>query len=195
MEFSSARARKPKQPLDEAALYESAVRSLASKMRTVAELKRLLRARVEPGESGEAKVEAVIARLKERRYLNDTRYANEYARLRQENEKFGKRRVQQDLAQRGVHREIISKTLDALYDDIPEETQLRRFLERKRLRQPQNDKETARIVRMLVRAGFRTATIFQVLKQWNVKEDVLADLENMDTGPDTEKDTERLDEE
>ena len=177
MPFSSKRAR---EPLEAAALYEYAVRSLGRKMRTIAELKRLLRRRVEADESGDAKITAVIIRLQEQHYLDDTVYANEFARLRQEHEKFGKRRVQQDLMQRGVAGEIVSTTLDALYDHIPEETQVRRFIERKRLKAPQDDKQTARIVRMLMRAGFRTNSIFKVLKQWNVPEETLAAVESID---------------
>ena len=150
-------------------------------MRTVAELKRLMRTRVEKDDTGEAKMDAVIARLKEHRYLNDTRYAADYTRLRQENEKFGKRRIQQDLIQRGVHSDIIAKTLDAAYEGLPEEVQIRRFLERKRVRQPQDDKQTARVLRMLVRAGFSTGGIFKVLKQWNVPEETLAAIETLDT--------------
>ena len=157
------------QPLEEAALYDYAVRSLGRKMRTVAELKRLMRLRVEPGEAGDAKMEAVILRLKDQRYLNDTRYAADYTRMRQENEKFGRRRVQQDLIQRGVHGDIIGKTLDAAYAELPEPELARRYIERKRLRQPTNDKETARIVRNMVRAGFSIGTIFSILKTWNVE--------------------------
>ncbi len=180
MAFASGRSRKPKQPLDAAALYEYAVRSLGRKMRTVAELKRLLRARVEPGEDGDVKIAAVLSKLIEHRYLDDVAYASYYTRQRQEHEKFGKRRVQQDLMQRGVHSEIVTQTLDAAYEGLPEETQLRRFLERKRLRPPQDDKQTARLLRMLVRAGFSTSSIFKVLKQWNAPEDALAAIENME---------------
>ncbi|HEX4022323.1 MAG TPA: regulatory protein RecX [Acidobacteriaceae bacterium] len=174
MPFSSSR--KPRQPLDEAALYEYAVRALGRKMRTVAELKRLLRTRVEQDDNGEAKMAAVIARLKEQHYLNDTTYASVYTRLRQENEKFGKRRVQQDLMQRGVHSEIIAKTLDTAYEGLPEETQIRRFLERKRIRQPQDDKQAARVLRMLVRAGFSMGTIFPLLKAWRIDDASLETL-------------------
>lgn len=158
-----------REPLEAPALYEYAVRSLGRKMRTVAELKRLMRLRVETGETGEAKMEAVILRLKEQNYLDDARYAADFTRLRQENERFGRRRVQQDLTQRGVHSEIISTTLDAAYADMPEAELARKYIERKRLRKPTNDKETARIVRRMVRAGFSINTIFSILKTWNVE--------------------------
>ena len=58
-------------------------------MRTEAELRRLMQSRVEPGERGQAIVSAVLARLKEQRYLDDQSYAETYARLRQQNEKLG----------------------------------------------------------------------------------------------------------
>ena len=79
------RAKKQATPLDENALYDYAVKALGRRMRTVAELKRLMRSRVESGEQGEAKIDRVVARLKAQRYLNDTEYATSYTRLRQEN--------------------------------------------------------------------------------------------------------------
>lgn len=171
---------KKKQLLNEAALYEYAIRSLGRRMRTVAELKRMMRSQVEENESGEAKIDRVVARLKEQRYLNDTNYASDYVRLRQENSSFGKRRVHQDLIQKGVHANVIAKTLDAAYEGVPETDLIRRFLTRKRIQKPSNDKEFARVVRMLVRAGFSTSTIFKTLKSWDTDENTLAALESID---------------
>ena len=184
MAFS--RAKKKTAPFDEHALYDHAVKALGRRMRTVAELKRLMRSRVESGEQGEAKIDRVIARLKEQRYLNDTSYANSYARLRQENQSLGKRRVRQDLIQKGVHAEVIAKTLDAAYEDVNEEELARRHLERKRIAKPVNEKEFARVMRMLVRAGFSTGVIFKILRKWDVDDKALAALEFMDNdGPES----------
>jgi regulatory protein len=178
--MSFGRAPKKKEPLNEPALYEYAVIALGRRMRTVAELKRLMRKRVEANDAGEAKVEAVIARLKEQRYLNDTDFAQNYTRLRQENRSFGKRRVQQDLIQKGVHANIVSKTLEAAYENVNEEELARQHLERKRIRKPTNEKETARIMRLLVRAGFSTGVIFKILKNWQVDDEALSGLESID---------------
>lgn len=172
------RANKKPEPLNEAALYEYAAAALGRRMRTVAELTRLMRNRVEKGESGQAKIDAVVARLKEYGYLNDADYAANYAKLRQENAKFGKRRVQQDLTVKGVHSEVIAATLDAAYEGVNEEELARRHLERKRAKKPANEKEAARLMRMLVRAGFSTGVIFSILKKWDVPEDDLAGLES-----------------
>src|SRR5690348_5443066 len=115
------RAKKKPEPLAEAALYDYAVNALGRRMRTVAELSRLMRQRVEPGESGQAKISAVIARVKDHGYLNDADYAANYARSRQENASFGKRRVRQDLTVKGVKAELIASTLDAAYENVDEE--------------------------------------------------------------------------
>lgn len=173
MPFSGARRRRV---LADVELYEYAVASLARKMRTVAELKRLLRLRAEPNEDGALTVEAVIAKLKEHKYLNDSLYAASYSQYRQSNEKFGRRRVVTDLKAKGVHNEIIRQAVDATYENVNEEQLARQFLERKRLKKPQNERESARVFRMLVRAGFSQAAIFKVLKRWDVDDEVLAAL-------------------
>ncbi len=162
---------------DETSLYEYAVGALGRRMRTVVELKRLLRDKVEDSEHGRLLIEVVIAKLKDQKYLNDTQYASSYSSLRKENNSFGRRRVIQDLKQRGVHDEIIEKTVAATYADTNEETLARDYLRRKRLKQPTNEKETARIFRALVRAGFGTKTIFAILKKWNIEDEVFTRLE------------------
>src|ERR1700691_722091 len=125
-------------------------------MRTEAELRRLLLTRAEPGSGGEAAIKAVVAQLKENRYLDDQSYAETYARLRQENEKFGARRVRQDLRQKGISSTLTEQAVDARYSETNEEALARAHLERKRIAKPKNEKETARIVRRLMAAGFST---------------------------------------
>jgi regulatory protein len=176
----SFKPKKPPAPLDENALFDYAVKALGRRMRTEAELRRQMRTRVEQEPSGAGRVEAVVRRLKEYGYLNDASFAETYARLRQENEKFGQRRVQQDLQQKGVHGELIAATLDAQYGQTDEIALARQHLERKRIRKPENDKETARVMRRLVMAGFSTGTIRQVLRQWDVPEESLAALDNLE---------------
>jgi regulatory protein len=136
--------------------------------------------RVEPGERGDAAIETVVARLQEYGYLDDAAFAETYARLRQENEKLGVRRVQQDLQQKGVNQELIAETLEARYGQTNEEALARQHLERKRIRKPENEKETARVMRRLVTAGFSTGVIYKILRQWDVPEESLAALDSLD---------------
>lgn len=172
------RPRKTPAPLDEEALYNYAVKLLGQQMRTVSGLTRLLRRRIEPGEAGDAALNAVIARLKERRYLDDAGYAQDYAKLRQENASLGKRRVRLDLMRKGVQGDVIAKTLDAAYEGVGEEELARRHLERKRIRRPANEKEAARVARLLMRAGFATDTIVRILKKWDVDDSALLAIES-----------------
>ena len=125
-------------------------------------------------------VMAVLARLKEHGYLNDQSFAETYARLRQENEKFGPRRVRQDLAQKGVPQQIVHEAVEARYEEVNEEALARQHLERKRIRKPENEKETARVMRRLVAAGFSTGVIYKILRQWDVPDEALAALENLE---------------
>jgi regulatory protein len=163
-------------------LYEYAVGALARRMRTVAELKRLLRNRVEDAESeyGKTLIELIVRRLKDRGYLNDSQYSAYFSSLRRDNQKFGRRRVVTDLKAKGVHGEVIDKAVTAAYEEVSEEKQAREYLKRKRLVKPKDrdKKQTARIFRQLARAGFGAKTIFSILKKWDVDEETLNDLES-----------------
>jgi len=173
------RSAKKKAPLDEPALYDYAVKALGRHMRTEAELRRICAQRAQPGPPGEAAIGAVLKRLKEQGYLNDAAYAETYARLRQENEKFGARRVRQDLRRKGVSSRLVERTMDASYGQTNEEALARAHLERKRIARPENEKETARLVRRLIAAGFSSGTIYKILRHWNVPDESLAGLDQM----------------
>jgi regulatory protein len=164
MVFGKARTAKP--PLDQAGLLEYAVRSLSSKMKSVRDLRRRMAERAEPGEAGTQAIDAVIAKLKDLGYLSDERFAADYTRMRQENEKFGKRRVQQGLMQKGIATELTNATLSAAYDEVDEVVLAKQYVERKRMTKPEGDKEVARAMRRLIAAGFSTRTIWKVLRGW-----------------------------
>jgi regulatory protein len=166
---------RPRKTESENELYEYAVGALGRRMRSVAELKRLLRPR--DSEYGQTLVELVIRRLKDRGYLNDASYAAAYSSFRRDNEKFGKRRVITELKIRGVHGEVIEKAVESAYDNVSDEKQAREYLRRKRLLKPKSQKEAARVFRQLTRAGFATKTIFGILKVWEVEEETLRALE------------------
>ena len=161
-------------------LYEYAVGALARRMRTVAELKRLMRARIEEADSeyGVTLVELVIRRLKDQGYLNDSQYAAYYTSLRRDNQKLGRMRVVTELKTRGVHGSVIEKAVETAYEGASDEKQAREYLRKKRMEKPKDQKQTARIFRQLARAGFGTKTIFTILKKWDVDEETLSALES-----------------
>jgi len=171
-----------KKVYDAPGLYEYAVQALGRRMRTVAELKRLLRQKHFDGDR-DAAIEAVVIKLKDQRYLNDANYAATFSTLRRDGNKFGSNRVTNDLRAKGVHADVIAKAISSTYSDVNEETLAREFLARKRIKKPsvgkrydaasqkQAQKETARVFRLLVRAGFRAGVIITILKNWDTAVD------------------------
>src|SRR5436309_14496922 len=145
-------------------------------MRSIVELKRLLRQKNIDGDDREAVIEAVVRKLKDQKYLNDSDFAALYTSYRKSNEKFGKLRVITDLKQKGVHGEVIEKAISVAYEDVNEEQLAREHLARKRMKKPASQKESARIYRALARAGFSSRVIFKVLKQWDVDEETMTAL-------------------
>ncbi len=174
-----ARAKK-REPVDEAGLFEYAVGALARRMRTERDLRRLMKTRAEEGEAGTRAMDAVVVRLKELNYLSDTRFAEDYTRVRKEHEKFGRRRVQQDLMQKGVKGELVASTLATAYEDVDEVVLARQYIARKRMKQPSGEnaqKETARAMNRLLRAGFSSRAIYKVLREWELPEEAMEGLE------------------
>ena len=160
---------KKREPVGEAGLFEYAVGMLARRMRTVRDLRRLMKGRAVAGPEGEAAINAVIARLVELNYLSDVRFAADYTRLRKEGEKFGRRRVQQDLAAKGVASETVGAAISSAYEGVDEVALAREYCARKRMKQPANEKETSRVMGRLMRAGFSPGTVFKVLRQWGIE--------------------------
>ena len=168
---------RPRKTDSEEELYAYAVGALGRRMRSVAELKRLLRPRVEAEtEYGQTLLELVIRKLKDQGYLNDAKYAAAYSSFRRDNEKFGRMRVITDLKVKGVHGDVIEKAVASVYDEVSDEKQARDFMRRKHLEKPKNQKQAARIFRQLTRAGFASKTIFKILKKWDVDDETLTAL-------------------
>lgn len=169
--MSFGRSTKPKPALPYEELLDYAVKSLASKMKSERDLRRKIAERAEDSEA----VERVMAKLKELGYLSDERFAAEYTRSRQENEKFGRRRVQQGLMQKGIAAPVATAALSTAYDEIDEAALARAYVERKRMKAPSGDreqkqKETAKIMRRLIAAGFSSRAVWKVLREWGGSE-------------------------
>ena len=164
--------RRVREPLEEKALLDYAVGMLARQMRTERDLRRLMQRRAVEGDEGKRAMDAVVARLKELNYLSDTRFAADYTRLRMEGEKFGRRRVQQDLSAKGVASETVGAAVGAAYEGVDEVMLARAYVARKRMKQPSGEnakKESVRVMGRLLRAGFSAGTVFKVLRDWGVE--------------------------
>ena len=155
---------KKRDPLTELELFDYACKSLGARMQSVRDLRRKLLDRAEPGPEGDAVVTRILEKLVEMRYLSDERYAADFTKLRQENRSLGRRRVQQDLQQKGIATELIATTLEEAYGDVDEQALVRQHLERRRIQPPTDEKSTARVLRRLTAAGFSSKAIFAVLR-------------------------------
>ncbi|MBL9009002.1 MAG: RecX family transcriptional regulator [Myxococcales bacterium] len=121
----------------------------------------------------DALIESVMARLRSHQYLSDTRYAAAYASLRREGRRLGARRVAHDLRSKGVPAEIITREVAMAYEGTTEEAQARAFLAKKRVAKPDpgSDRDKARILRMLARAGFSSTVAWKILRSWSAAPD------------------------
>jgi regulatory protein len=97
--------------------FERAVKLLAAKPRSVAELReRLLR-----GKNTNAEVvEIVIARLREYGYLNDERFAFSYASYKVKQRPVGRRRLERDLKLKKVENKVAEEVLNLVFTEAPE---------------------------------------------------------------------------
>ncbi|MFO0574060.1 MAG: RecX family transcriptional regulator [Polyangia bacterium] len=158
------------QPLDEQQLYDRAVALLSRQMRTVTQLRRLLRAHAAPGADGEAALGAALARLHDHGYLSDLRFALSYATARKDTQHFGRRRIAQELLRKGVAAEVVTNQLDTAFQDVDEDAQARAYLRRKRVPpldgkdRVKDARDAARVFRMLLRAGFSPGTATRAVR-------------------------------
>lgn len=136
-----------------ARVFQRAVKLLAAKPRSVAELReRLLEGR---GATRSA-VDSVIERLREYGYLDDARFAQSYASLRVQQRPIGRRRLQRDLWLKKVDQKTADKALDEVFDETPEDELIDKAIEKRiRLRgKPESRAETKKLFDHLLRQGF-----------------------------------------
>jgi regulatory protein len=153
--------------LDAAALWEFALKSLAGRAHSIGELREKLRRRAERAED----IDDVVSRLKQSGYLDDSRYAENFAAARLSGEKFGRSRVIRDLRQRRVAPALAERTVEKVYRDVEEGPLIEEWIRRKyRSAERENlfaeEKDLAAAYRRLVRAGFSSGEILKVLKRF-----------------------------
>ena len=134
--------------------FERAVKLLAAKPRSVAELReRLLQGKNTNGEV----VETVIARLREYGYLDDERFAFSYASHKVKQRPVGRRRLERDLKFKKIDSGVANEALDMVFCETPEEQLIDEAIaKRLRLRgKPKNRLEAKKLFDHLLRQGFQ----------------------------------------
>ncbi|MGD0299324.1 MAG: regulatory protein RecX [Bryobacteraceae bacterium] len=164
--------------LDEEGLRNYALRLLGGRAYSMGELREKMRQRAERAES----VDGVIAKLKEAGYLDDRKFAENYAAARLENQGFGKMRVLRDLRQRRVAPQLAEKVTEQTFQSTDEIELIEAFLKRKFrgkqlgpfLKDPKN---LAAAFRRLRYAGFSSGASIRVLKRYSNQAEELDGLE------------------
>ncbi len=137
---------------DENELYQFALKALTRRAHSVHELWKALERKCRDEEI----VKRVMARLRELRYLDDARYARQFARQRSEGRKQGRFRIQRELRARGVSDAHIAAALEEAAPRTDEATTVRKLIERKLKshRGPLDQRKIASLYASLLRRGF-----------------------------------------
>ena len=96
--------------MKERSTYDQAITLLEFRARSVAELRRKL---LQKGANA-AEIEEVIVRLSDQKLLDDSNFAREFARSRVLGAGSSKRRIIQELARKGVARDVADLAVDGL---------------------------------------------------------------------------------
>ncbi len=146
--------------------FACAIRALARRDHSVAELERKLRDKGYPaGVSAE-----VVAGLKKSGYLDDRRFAERWAESAVRNGRGYGPRLRLELTRRGVSREIVADVVSAISASYDEEETLAALVARKFAGfdpQTASDRDKRRVVAYLQRRGYSIAAIFRFFRAWD----------------------------
>ena len=109
----------------------------------------------------DALIPPLIARLRELNYLDDARYALNFARTHAQSRRQGRFRITRELRNRGVPDQHIEYALDAVFAETDEASLVRAQIKRRLLtsRGPLDQKKIASLYRSLRRSGFSSEII------------------------------------
>ncbi len=133
--------------------FQRAVKLLAARSRSEAELRELL---LQRRASSKADVEEAIERLREYGYLDDERFAFGYASLKLRQRPLGRQRLKRDLKMKKVDQATIDEALDLAYAEVSEEELIDQAIE-KRIRtrgRPKTRVQAQSLFQHLMRQGF-----------------------------------------
>lgn len=155
----------PQPPGDPARTYSRSLDMLARAPRSVRDLRRRL---VLKGET-EADVDAAIQRLTAAGLLDDAAYARAFVRAKVSSQGFSRRRLQQELAKRGVAREVADAAIvEVLHDDeVDEVANIERAAVKKlrMLRGLDEETQRRRLYGYLARRGYAVDDVRAVVER------------------------------
>ena len=144
--------------------YDRALNIIALRARASAELRRLLLRKGEPAEN----VDVAIERLLRAGFLDDESFAKQFARAKALGAGLSRRRVQQELARRGVARDVADLAIADVFSEehIDEEGTLERLARKKLKSLARFDTavQRRRLYAFLARRGYDSDDIARTLR-------------------------------
>jgi regulatory protein len=133
-------------------LYAAALRALMRRAHSIHEMRDYLTRRADDADL----VSRVVAKLRERAYLDDARYAVDYARSHAQSRRQGRFRIARELRSRGVPDRYIEAAIDAVFAETDEGSLVRARLKRRlaHVRGPLDRRKLSSLYASLLRAGF-----------------------------------------
>jgi len=152
----------PRKIADDQALYTAALRALMRRAHSTFEMRTYLERRAEDT----AAVRRILARLKQEKFIDDARYALEFARARARLRRQGRHRIARELRSRGVPDQHIEAALMETFAETDEGALVRKVIERRlrAARGPLDQRKTASLYGTLLRAGFDSDLIRRELR-------------------------------
>jgi regulatory protein len=144
--------------------YDRALNMLAARGRASADLRRVLIRKGEPAD----RVTIAIERLERAGFIDDASYARQFTRSKGVGGGLSKRRVQQELAKRGVARDVSDEAIETVFveEGVDEEASIERVA-RKKLRSLSSVDDATRKRRLysfLARRGYDSDAIGRVIR-------------------------------
>jgi regulatory protein len=150
--------------MDDSTTYARALDMLARAPRSVRDLRRRLLLKGEP----EVAVDVTIERLTSAGLLNDAAYARAFVRSKVASQGFSPRRLQQELAKRGVARDVADAAIAEVFHDesIDESANIERVARKKlkTLRGLDADTQRRRLFAFLARRGYSVDDVRAVVR-------------------------------
>ena len=153
----------------------AALRMLARRPYSIAEMRQALEKKCPQSEQ----VSAAIARLRELGYLDDRKFAEQYAYSLAQNRAFGPHRLRRELKAKLVNYQEIEPAVERVYQETPAQTLLEQALAKKlrTLRLPLTRARFHSLCQSLMRLGFNAGDIIKAVRARPELQPVAEELE------------------
>jgi regulatory protein len=113
----------------------------------------------------------VIEKLRSLNYLNDENFARTWALGRAQGQRYGPRRIEQELRSKGITQSAIHQAVRETFDEVDETKQAKRLLERHFKNADFSEPKTLRrAAAFLMRRGYGSKVVFNLLR-YSLEED------------------------